>query len=531
MPRTDMPTKKKTKEVSPSQEIGELEWARHSAELSNMMVSSIVDRMSSSPTTRSALAQRLGYEYQGDRDVYTALGYTINLQWEDYYGRYKRGDIAKRIVTAPVKETWRNVPAINETVPDGDKTAPGERTVFEKGWDELVNNKNLKLFHFLRKADNISGIGRWGVMFLGFSDANSQEDFAKPVVPGDSNELLYITPLNESQAQISTIITDASNPRFGTPEFYDLQFQNIISSQAQGRTSSSSKVSSTSVRIHWSRIIHIAENAEGDSVVGTPRLEAVYNRLMDLDRVVGSSGESFWRNAFPGLQFQLDPDHTFTDKQDLTELKSQIDAYVHKMERYIRTKGVTIEQLSTAIADPKGSFEVILSVIAGTTAIPQRILIGSERGELASSTDQTQWANVIEERREQHVEPVILDEFIARLVMAKVLPEAKGWTYAWPDLLTPGEKERAEIAAKRTEALAKYADSMNSSQIVPIDVFLRSEKFLGFSEEEAQKIEETLEKQAAEMLLAAKEEQAQIDREVATIAAEAALSLPDEEIT
>lgn len=509
MPRQQPPP---NKEVGPSHAVngGDID-IRQMNELNNMMVSSLVDTMAGAGNSRTALARRLGYEYQGDRDVYTALGYSKVLQFDDYMSKYERGDIARRIIKEPVQATWRAVPVVNETLPD-EKRVKGERTTFEIAWDALISDKKLKVFHNIRKVDLVSGIGRWGVLFLGLSDTQSREDFAIPAEKG--SKLLYLTPLNESQARVSTVVDDASDPRFGEPEFYELEFETGTTTTAGARTTSTTggeQSSAQSVRVHWTRIIHVAEESDESGVVGTPRLQAVFNKLIDLDRVVGSSGEAFWRNAFPGVQFKLDDDAQATSEQDLDDLKSQIDKFVHRWERYIRTKGVTMDQLQTQVAQPKESFEIIISVISSTTNIPQRLLLGSERGELASTQDQTQYGVIIEERRKQYVEPVILDEFIARLIMIGILPSVNGWTYVWPDVFTPSEKDKAEVAKARVETLVKYADSLGAGNIIPLGVFLRSEKFLGFSEDEAVQIEEMQAELEKEALAKIEEENDDID--------------------
>lgn len=503
------------KVANPGHKVQDLD-IRQMNQLKNMMVSSMVDNMASTSSSRSALARRLGYEYQGDRDVYTALGYSKTLLFDDYMAKYERGDMARRIVKEPVQATWRSVPAVNETLPD-EKREEGQRTPFELAWDALVSDKRLKVWHNIRKVDLVSGIGRWGVMFLGLDDARDRAGFAEPTQKG--SKLLYLTPLNESQAQVSSTVNDPTDPRFGEPEFYQLQFESgtdaTIGTRTTPTASDQAGVStSQSVRVHWSRVIHVAEEADESGVVGTPRLQAVFNRLIDLDRVVGSSGEAFWRNAFPLMQFKLESgdDQYSDDVQDLDTLKTQIDNLVHRWERYIRTRGVTIEQLEVDTARPKESFEVIVSVVSSTTGIPQRILLGSERGELASTQDQTQYGVVIEERRKQYIEPVLMDEFISRLIMIGILPSpAVGWTYLWPDVFTPSEKDKAEVAKNRTEMLVKYADSIGASSIVPFSVFLRSEKFLGFSEDEARKIEETQEQLAEEALAAIRDEGDDVD--------------------
>jgi hypothetical protein len=488
-----------------------------------MFVSSVIDgmvgagNMASTSSARSALARRLGYEYQGDRDVYTALGYTKELRFEDYMGKYERGDMARRIIKEPVQATWRSVPEVIETLPER-RPMDGEKTPFELAFDSLSSRKDLKFWHNVRKADLVSGIGRWGVLFLGLSDVEIREDFAEPAEKG--SELLYLTPLNESQARVSTTVSDPADPRFGEPEFYELVFETTGQKTVEGTRADAPRaqgdtVSSQSTRVHWSRVIHLAEESDESGVVGTPRLQAVYNRLVDLDRVVGSTGEAFWRNAFPLMQFKLDPDFQFQDeKQDLANLKTEIEGLVHRWERYIRTKGVTIEQLENNIATPKESFDVIVAVISSTTNIPQRLLVGSERGELASTQDKDNYAVVIQERRTQYVEPVVMDELIGRFVFLEILPEPASWSYVWPSVFTPSEKDRAEVSKANTETLVKYADSIGASSILPLGFFLRSEKFMGLTEDEATKVEEMLEQAAKETQKALEDENRRIDEEM-----------------
>ena len=60
-------------------------------------------------THRLALASQMGFQYRGDRDVYQALGYPLqaSLNYNQYYERYLRQDIAKAIIDRPVKASWK----------------------------------------------------------------------------------------------------------------------------------------------------------------------------------------------------------------------------------------------------------------------------------------------------------------------------------------------------------------------------------------------------------------------------------------
>jgi len=79
---------------------------------------------------RANLMSRLGQQYGGDRDIYEALGYPLNLEYADYATRYLRQDIARAIIDRPVKVTWRGALEIIES--DDDLETP-----LEKAWMEL----------------------------------------------------------------------------------------------------------------------------------------------------------------------------------------------------------------------------------------------------------------------------------------------------------------------------------------------------------------------------------------------------------
>jgi len=83
---------------------------------------------------------KLGLSYSGNRELYTILGYeTGAINFEKFYLRYSRQDIAKRIIDAPVKATWRKAPEVVESEEN--------ETQFEKDWATLVKEK--KIFNYL----------------------------------------------------------------------------------------------------------------------------------------------------------------------------------------------------------------------------------------------------------------------------------------------------------------------------------------------------------------------------------------------
>lgn len=427
--------------------------------------------------SRSKLAAQLGQSYGGERDIYTALGYKKNLTFDDFFARYERQDIARRIVDAYPNASWRLKPEIKE---EGEE----EETKFQKEWKILVKNK--KVFHYLVRTDRISGIGSYGVLFLGFDDMTDTEMAKEPVV--NAGELLFMRPYTMDNAKIYTWENDPKNERFGLPETYQLSTQDNPAGSAATLTSN--------IIVHHSRVLHFAEGLSSNDVEGVPRLKNIYNRLQDLELIVGGSSEMFWRGAFPGLALEADADADLAP-QAMSELKDEIEDYIHKLNRYMRLQGITAKELSQQVADPKNHVDVQVMIISGATGIPKRILTGSEMGELASSQDEKNWLSRVDERREDYNEPMILRPFIDRLIKFGVLPEPKNkeYTVKWPDLFAPGEKEVVDINKVKMDMLVEFSNSQAAGRF-PMEKFL--EIFLDMSKDEIEEIEYLLQEQIDE---------------------------------
>ena len=422
--------------------------------------------------SRSNLADKLGLSYGGDRDLYKALGYTKTPDFDDFFAFYSRNGIAKRVVNAPVEASWRLKPTISEST--------NKQTKFEKEWENLV--KKYKVWHYLARADRLSGIGNYGVLVLGFGDEST-----KPI--SKNVDLLYMRPYSEDNAQISKFVSDNKDFRYGLPEEYSLQVKQDI------RQTSIDNI----YKVHYSRCIHIAENVDSDDVYGMPRLLPILNDLMNLEKVVGGSAEMFWRGAFPGLALSAAADANM-QSMDMDELEDELQAYIHKLQRYIRLQGIDIQELKPQVSDPSNHFNIIIQSISAATNIPKRILIGSERGELASSQDEINWGKYISYRRTDFVEPIILRPFIQKMIDVGMLPEpSNDYTIVWPDVTVPTEKDQAEVDRIRVDTLNKYATGLGAENIVPKNIFLK--KFLDFTEEEIQQAEKTVSKTDTEMMV------------------------------
>jgi hypothetical protein len=420
-------------------------------------------RVFSAVATRAAIASKLGKSFGGDRDLYDALGYKATPTYgDDYLPKYIRQDVARAAVNAPVNACWREHPRITESEDD--------ETKFEKRWTEIVNKRSV--YRQLARVDKLARIGEYAVLLLGFDDSG---ELSEPVTR--ASDVVYLQPYGQSNAVVETYDEDNKSERYGLPEKYKLTMK-------RGHTSTLAPT------VHHSRVIHVAEDLLESNVEALPTLSSVLNRLEDLERVVGGSAEMFWRGAFPGYGFKADEGYTM-EPQDLSALQDEIEEYMHGMKRYIRLRGMSVEDLMQQVADPSNHADVILTLISCALRIPKRILLGSERGELASSMDEKNWLQVIDDRRRNYCEPTLVRSVVDRLVLVKVLPEPReGYVVEWSDLMAPSDKDKVEVGATRAKAIKDYVSAPGADVIVPPDVFLR--KGLGFTQDEIDEVNDTL---------------------------------------
>ena len=383
-----------------------------------------------------------GSSFGGARDYYTVLGYPEELKFEHYETLYERGGMAGQIVDLPATDSWSNPPKVSEK--------DDQETEFVLAWEELV--ERLHIWEVLRRADELSGIGRYGVIVFGLA---GDEKLIEPVEKGSiqgPEQLLYLRPFSEGGASISRFDEDPHSPRCGYPLEYDVQLTE------KGREA-----------VHYTRVLHVAE---GD-IFGRERLKRPYNTVSDLMyKVLGGSAETYWLNQRSGMHvspkegYDLDLDDTTV----VSHLTDQFEAWAHDLVRVIIDEGTTVENIGGAtVPDPSSMFSALLDDIAATTRIPKRVLLGSAAGELAAAKeDRRQWASYIAGRQTTYVEPRIFRPFINILIWYGVLPEpADGYEVGeedrdgiryWPSILTPDGEQLASIAMRMASAAKQYAD-------------------------------------------------------------------------
>lgn len=376
---------------------------------------------------RSKLANISGQMFGGKRDLYKALGYKRDLTVDDFRSEYKRNAVANRIVKAAPLATWRGGAEVIEDM------NPENITPFEQAF--IAFDRRLNVIDRLRRADVLAGIGRYAIVVIG-----APGDLDTPLVNVNGpDDIKYLQPYAEDDAKILSYEIDALSPRFGLPLYYTLQRPMI---DAFGRNTRA-----PGVKVHYTRVQHVSDGLLDDNIFGEPRLECVFNRLMDLEKVVGGGAEAFWRRADRGMQVDLDPTMDVSEPQKAA-MKTQLEEYEHELRRILLTRGVKINELGSDVADFKSPVDAIMALISAGTGIPQRVLMGSEQGKLAAKQDRANWDNRVTDRQTDFAGPLVLRPFVQRMIEIGALPHPAEDDFAirFSSITTMDDEQRAEIA-------------------------------------------------------------------------------------
>lgn len=458
------------------------------------------------------------------RDLNEECGYpeTNTIKPSFYRNLYDREGVARRVVNCLPQECWQVQPEVYED--EDEETETG----FEEDWADLPNQirgnswyedtSQTVIWEYLRRLDELARIGRFGVLLIGFSDGEALYQ-AVDGVPPDSGALtttmgwdknnnpvpipdkeqqlprsiegtdkqyqgvqfqparqpakaklglkiLFMRAFDESLVEIVRYEADVTNPRFGLPVMYRITFNDPNTNHT------GVGLPLATLSVHWSRVIHRADQIGSSEVFATPSMQPSLNRILDLAKVYGGSGEMYWKGAFPGLSFETHPQLGGEVKVDAESIREQMYQWQNDLQRFLLSTGMTVKTLATQFVDPTPLIDTLIQSVCIEIAIPQRIFMGSERGELASDQDADTWGARVNFRQTMDLTPRLIVPFVDRLITVGVCRPPKTYNVKWPELdpMTPTEK--AEIALQLTQALAAYVSGGIENVMTLIDYFV-----------------------------------------------------------
>lgn len=383
----------------------------------------------------------MDFQFGGKRDLSEQLGYKDDLDFDDFYERYQRNGLAAAIVDKPARATWRRRPKI---FPPGEEDGEFQKTV-TKIWNRVDATSVFK------RADIMQRIGQYSVVFIGARNTGALNTPIASDGEVPPEDILFLTPFMENDVRVVEVVEDKSDPRFGAPELYEIDFfdeddfEHVEVDPNQ--------------KVHASRIIHVAEGGLESEFFSAPALERVWNFLDDIDKIGGGSAEMFWQNVSPIFHGEIPDDYDVEDDDQMTQAEDQLREALLGLRRVLITQGMDVDTVAGPTPDPRGVFEVLKALIAASDIMPQRVLFGAEEGELASTEDKASFLESVRERQEQFAEPVVVRPFIRRLQAMGTLERSAGddLEVFWPDLFELTELEKAEVAQRRARAVRTIA--------------------------------------------------------------------------
>ena len=230
-------------------------------------------------------------------------------------------------------------------------------------------------------------------------------DGKEPNEPLDSElnglgSLVEMVPLYESQLEVMSTDNDPKSDNYGLPTMYQ------FNSAASGNRNEKARAS---FNIHPSRIVLAAEGADDGGIYGVSSLEACFNSLMDIRKIMGAGGEGFYRNAAQRFTFNLeDPMAAQQNLELLESFNENFDEFIQSpFRRAMWTPGMKAESIQSDLINPKEFFFNCLHDISAASKIPATILIGQQTGRLASEEDSTHFLTMVQSRRANFITEMI----------------------------------------------------------------------------------------------------------------------------
>jgi hypothetical protein len=294
--------------------------------------------------------------------------------------------------------------------------------------------------------------------------------------------LLFLRAFDESLVQVVRYERNMHNPRFGQPVMYRVTL-NDPREQHSGIG-----LPLATVFVHWSRVQHLNDVgcvAGASEIFSPPRMRSPLNDILNGRKVRGSGAEGYYKSCFTAYSFETNPQLGGDVLINKTDLLNQWENFQNGLQRAMMLSGLSMKSQAPTVVDPTPHVDKAIEAICIVLGCPVRVFKGSERGELASSQDDSSWNDRMKARQNYYITPRIIVPFIDRLITLGVLPEPKGYSVRWPDLDSNTDKDKATILLTRTQAYAAYVQGGIEAMIPKKDYMT---KFDDMDEEEAEAV-------------------------------------------
>ena len=389
---------------------------------------------------RFACAQGLLGQDTKRPKAWQAFGWPEQVDFHNFHRLWARGGLAHGAINRIVNKCWQDMPEIIEGEPSDEKRPP---TQWEKAFKVFA--KQCKLWSAIKEADKRRLVGHYSALVLQIADGKKWNE---PVRGRTAKRLVKIIPAWENQLIVSSWGMDEQDSiNYGEPTMYTFREKAI----GVETNPSSASYAGRSVEVHPDRVIII-----GSILDGVPALRAAFNDFVNIEKILGGSGESFLKNASRQIAINFGKDADLGEIASahgvpLKGLKSLFDEVTHGLNQGIDqtliTKNATVQPIVTTVPDPQQHFLVSLQSAAASLEMPIMVWIGSQTGERSSTEDQKDWNKTNQGRRE-HTLSFDLEMVVAHLMRIGLVKQIIETAVIWSDLSEATQGEKLDNALK-----------------------------------------------------------------------------------
>lgn len=371
------------------------------------------------------------------------FGFKGEIGFNDYFNAYDRNSLAFAAVDKRASKVWSDDPWIieGESTDDDKKTSTVEASV-------VALAKRSGLWAAMYKADEFRMVGGWSALILLIADGDTLDNAVTKPVSADS--LVGCVPVYANQIKELTHKADRS------VETYQYHQPATGAAEAQIKT------------VHADRVVII-----GDPLADRSLLRAGFNDLVNIEKVIGGSGESFLKNAARAIGINYDKEVDFTEvarmygkkPEEMHEVLNDIARDLNmSIDVVLATQGATVQTLSVAVSDPQPTFNVAVQSFASSVDMPVKVLIGNVSGERASTEDLKQFSGTCQSYRTTKAAAAIRS-VIERLFKLRILTPFS-FSVMWSDLRESSPTERATYAGLLADVNQKMATAKQIASVL-----------------------------------------------------------------
>lgn len=371
------------------------------------------------------------------------FGFKGEIGFSDYFQAYDRNSLGFAAIDKRASKVWSDEPWVieGEATDDDKETSPLEAVI-------IALAKRSGLWAAMYKADEFRMVGGWSALILRIADGDTLD---KPVTkPVTVESLVACVPVYANQ------IKELTHKADGSVETYQYKQPATEIAGAEVKT------------VHADRVVII-----GDPLADRPLLRAGFNDLVNIEKVVGGSGESFLKNAARAIGINYDKDVDFGEiakmygktPEEMHEVLNETARDLNmSIDVILATQGADVKTLSVAVADPEPTFNVAVQSFAASVDTPVKILIGNITGERASTEDLKQFNGMCQGYRVTKAAAAI-EAVINKLIKIKILPRFN-FSVMWTDLRESSPTERATYAGLLAEVNSKMATAKQVASVL-----------------------------------------------------------------